>query len=180
MNQPAHNIDRPRRYYGKYRGTVISNQDVLQKGRLLVNVPDVLNGVGITSWAMPCLPVAGIQMGMFTLPLPQSGVWIEFEQGDPDRPIWVGGFWGNAGEVPARARLTPPLVPGIAMQTPLQNTVYVNDVPAGPTGGVVLMSASGASIAVNDSGIYIQNGKGASITMIGPTVTVNAGALVIT
>jgi hypothetical protein len=34
-------------------------------------------------------------------------------------------------------------------------------------------------VVVNDSGIYIQNGKGASITMIGPTVTVNNGALTI-
>jgi hypothetical protein len=179
MNQAAHGIDRPRRFYGKYRGTVINNIDPLQKGRLLVQVADVL-GLGISSWAMPCLPVTGIQMGVFTLPLPQSGVWIEFEQGDPDKPIWVGGFWGNAGEVPTRARLTPPGVPGITLQTPLQNVIYVNDVPAGPTGGIVLMSASGASIAVNDSGIYIQNGKGASITLLGPTVTVNAGALVVT
>ena len=24
-----------------------------------------------------------------------AGVWIEFEQGDPDYPIWTGGFWGS-------------------------------------------------------------------------------------
>jgi hypothetical protein len=34
-------------------------------------------------------------------------------------------------------------------------------------------------IVVNDSGIYISNGKGATITMIGPTVTINNGALVV-
>jgi hypothetical protein len=43
----------------------------------------------------------------------------------------------------------------------------------------MLKSATGATLIVNDTGIYIQNGKGASITMVGPTVTVNQGALVV-
>ena len=64
------------------------------------------------------------------------------------------------------------------LQTPLQNGVVVSDLP-GPTGGIVLRSATGAMVIVNDTGIYIQNGKGASIVMTGPTVTVNSGALVV-
>jgi hypothetical protein len=44
----------------------------------------------------------------------------------------------------------------------------------------MLKSMTGASIIVNDTGIYIQNGKGASIIMTGPTTTINNGALVIT
>ena len=82
-------------YYGKYRGMVLNNIDPLQQGRLQVQVPDVA-GLIPTSWAMPCVPVAGIQNGMFALPIVGSGVWVEFEQGDPDYPIWVGCFWGSA------------------------------------------------------------------------------------
>jgi hypothetical protein len=67
-------------------------------------------------------------------------------------------------------------VPGIAFQTPLQNGISINDVP-GPTGGIMIKSATGATLIVNDTGIYIQNGKGASIIMVGPSVTVNNGAL---
>jgi hypothetical protein len=55
----------------------------------------------------------------------------------------------------------------------------ISDLP-GPTGGIMLKSTTGASIIVNDTGIYIQNGKGASIVMVGPSVTVNTGALVVT
>jgi len=44
----------------------------------------------------------------------------------------------------------------------------------------MLKSPIGASIIVNDSGIYIQNGRGASIALVGPAVTINDGALVIT
>ena len=165
------------KFYGKYRATVLNNIDPMQIGRIQVIVPDVSNVIP-TSWAMPCVPVAGIQMGMYTVPPIGSGVWVEFEQGDPDYPIWVGCFWGTAAEVPALARMVPPAVPGITFQTTLQNGLTINDVP-GPTGGIMLKSATGATIIVNDTGIYIQNGKGASIVMVGPSVTINNGALAV-
>lgn len=167
----------PEKFYGKYRGLVMNNIDPMQMGRLMVQVPDV-GGLMPSTWAMPCVPVAGIQNGMFALPMIGSGVWIEYEQGDVDHPIWVGCFWGSAAEVPALARLTPPAVQSITLQTPLQNGLTISDVP-GPTGGIMLKSATGATLIVNDTGIYIQNGKGASLTMLGPTVTINAGALTI-
>jgi uncharacterized protein involved in type VI secretion and phage assembly len=166
------------RFFGKYRGTVVNNVDIQQMGRILAIVPDV-SAVALTSWCMPCLPVAGIQTGVFTVPPIGAGVWIEFEQGDPDYPIWTGCYWGSAAEVPALARTVPPALFGITLQTQLQNGVVISDVP-GPTGGIMLKSTTGATIIVNDTGIYIQNGKGASIVMTGPTVTINAGAMVIT
>jgi len=165
------------KFYGKYRGVVLNNIDPKQQGRLLVQVPDVA-GLAPASWALPCVPVAGIQNGLFALPMLGAGVWVEFEQGDPDYPIWVGCFWGSAAEVPALARVTPPGVQAITMQTTLQNGLTISDTP-GATGGIMLKSATGATLIVNDTGIYIQNGKGASIVMTGPSVTINAGALTI-
>jgi hypothetical protein len=169
--------DASTRFFGKYRGTVLNNVDPEQRGRLMASVPDV-SMLLPTSWALPCAPIAGIQMGMFSVPIIGSGVWIEFEGGDPDYPIWTGCFWGSAAEVPLLSHLAPPLVPAITFQTPLQNGIMVSDVP-GPTGGILLKSTTGAAIIVNDTGIYIQNGKGASIVMVGPSVTVNLGALVV-
>lgn len=166
------------KYYGKYRGSVLNNIDPLQKGRLLVQVPDVL-GLSTSSWAMPCVPIAGPQMGIYVVPIIGSGVWVEFEGGNPDYPIWTGGFWGSAAEVPPLALVGIPASPNIVLQTTGQNSIVVSDLP-GPTGGIMLKSATGASIILNDTGIYIQNGKGASIVMAGPTVTINNGALVIT
>lgn len=165
------------KFYGKYRGLVLNNVDPMQIGRLMVQVPDV-GGLMPSTWAMPCVPVAGMQNGMFALPMIGSGVWIEYEQGDIDHPIWVGCFWGSAAEVPALARLAPPAVQSITLQTPLQNGLTISDLP-GPSGGIMLKSATGATLIVNDTGIYIQNGKGASLTMLGPTVDINAGALTI-
>jgi uncharacterized protein involved in type VI secretion and phage assembly len=167
-------------YFGKYRGTVLNNVDPLQMGRIQVLVPDV-SGVAPTSWAMPCMPYGGINAGMFAVPLPGTGVWVEFEQGDPDYPIWVGTFWGSAAEVPKLAQTAPAPTPAVTIQTPLKNGLVIADAlgPMG-VGGITLQSATGATIAVNDIGITITNGKGASIVLTGPTVNINLGALTIT
>lgn len=163
--------------YGKYRATVVNNIDPLQIGRIQAMVPDVAGFVPST-WAMPCMPVAGINTGLFTVPMIGSGVWIEFERGDADYPIWVGGYWGTAAEVPVLAHAVPPGVPGITLQTPLKNGLVISDVP-GPTGGILIQTTTGAMISVSDVGIIISNGKGALINMTGPTVDVNLGALTV-
>ncbi len=163
--------------YGKYRGTVINNVDPMQIGRIQASVPDLAGFVPGT-WAMPCLPMAGINTGVFTVPMIGSGVWIEFERGDPDYPIWVGGYWGSAAEVPLMSRAVPPAVSGITIQTTLKNGIVVSDVP-GPTGGILIQTTTGAMISVSDVGIIISNGKGAVINMTGPTVDVNLGALTV-
>jgi uncharacterized protein involved in type VI secretion and phage assembly len=166
-----------KRFLGKYRGTVVNNVDPLMLGRIQALVPDVSN-VMLSSWAMPCLPVGGASMGVFAVPMIGAGVWIEFEQGDPDHPVWVGCFWGSAAETPALAKMVPPGVPGITLQTALNNGIVISDVP-GPTGGIQIQTATGAMISVTDTGIVISNGKGAIITLTGPTVDVNAGALTV-
>lgn len=166
------------KFYGKYRGTVVNVVDPMQMGRIQAIVPDV-TGMVPSTWAMPCYPTTGKQMGVSTSPQIGTGVWIEYEQGDPDYPIWSGCWYGSAAEVPAIALTAQPPIDSFVYQTTLQNTFMVSDVP-GPTGGLLFKSTTGAMISVNDTGIIISNGKGAIITMTGPTVTVNAGALVVT
>src|SRR5215467_6688639 len=169
-------------YYGKYRGLVIENIDPEQIGRVLLQVPDVL-GETPSSWAMPCVPAAGIAAGCFIVPPIGSQVWVEFEQGNPDYPIWTGGFWGTVADVPVFATAPPAIPPGqnIVLQTTGQNMVLVSDAPPTPaTGGIVLKSTTGAMIVVNDTGIYLSAGPGlASISLIGPVVNINLGALTV-
>lgn len=167
-----------RRFYGKYRGSVVNNVDPMRMARVQVLVPDV-TGVALSSWAMPCVPVAGPQMGFYTVPPIGAGVWVEFEQGNPDYPIWTGGFWGSAAEVPALAQTIPPGLSGFVLQTTTQNAILISDAP-GPTGGIIIKINSNASILINQTGITITNGMGAVVTMTGPVVDLNAGALTIT
>jgi uncharacterized protein involved in type VI secretion and phage assembly len=170
-----------KQYFGKYRGTVINNIDPELRARLLIMVPDVL-GVIPSTWAEPCVPLAGPTgppMGAYFVPPIGAGVWVEFEQGDPNFPVWTGCRFGSPADVPTLAHAGLPVSPNIVLQTLGQNTLVISDLP-GPTGGIMLKSTTGATLIVNDTGIYIQNGKGASLTMVGPTVTVNTGALTIT
>jgi uncharacterized protein involved in type VI secretion and phage assembly len=163
-----------RRYYGKYRGTVISNIDAQNQGRILAQVAAVSNVVPST-WAFPCLPFAGAFSGFFVLPAIGSGVWIEFEGGDIRKPIWTGGFWAE-NQIPPLALAAPPAVHQLTLQTTEGTTLLVSDVP-GPTGGILLKTKAGAFISISDTGIIINNGQGATIAMTGPVVTVNQGAM---
>lgn len=174
------NSEPEQKYFGKYRGTVINNIDPEQRGRILAMVPDVF-GMVPSSWCEACVPLAGPTgppMGTYFVPPIGAGVWIEFEQGDPNHPVFTGCRFGLAAEVPTLAFAGLPISPSIVLQTAGQNTIAISDLP-GPTGGIMLKSATGATLIVNDTGIYIQNGKGAMLTMVGPTVTVNNGALVV-
>ena len=89
-----------KKFFGKYRGTVLNNIDPMMMGRIQAIVPDV-TGLIPSSWCMPCFQVAGIQNGVFTVPIVGSAVWIEYEHGDPDYPDLDGLFLrdcsGSAG-----------------------------------------------------------------------------------
>lgn len=98
------------RFYGKYRGVVSNVDDPENMGRLRATVPEVLGDVE-SPWALPCAPYAGDGVGIYAVPPVDSGVWIEFEAGDPSRPIWTGCWWGR-DQLPANEEgtdVTPPI-----------------------------------------------------------------------
>ena len=160
------------RFFGKYRGQVISNIDPMQIGRLLVQVPDVSNVIPST-WAMPCFPVGGKQMGAWWLPQVGAGVWIEFEQGDPDYPIWTGCWFGSVAEMPSDL-LAPPYKK-VLLMTEGGHSIVLDDTPG--IGGITLKTSGGQKIVMNATGIEIDNGMGAKLKMTGPQVSINDGAL---
>ena len=168
----------PKTYFGKYKGTVLVNVDPELRGRIICKVPDVL-GLVPSSWCEACVPLAGpAPMGIYVVPPIGAGVWVEFERGDPGKPIWSGCPFAT-GDPPPMALAGLPVSPSIVMQTLAQNAIIVSDVP-GPIGGIMLKSTTGVALIVNDTGIYMQNGKGAMITLVGPMTTINSGALTVT
>lgn len=140
----------PRRtpLYGKHRGTVVDNIDPMRLGRIRATVPEVDGGE--SGWAMPCVPFVGANAGVFMLPPVGACVWIEYERGDRDCPIWVGGYWASAADVPAF---------GV---------------------GMITLAAGDARICLSDGVITFENGHGATISLTGPSVDVNSGALTVT
>ncbi|MFP4598060.1 MAG: phage baseplate assembly protein V [Persicimonas sp.] len=161
-----------KKFYGKYRGKVEDNVDPLQMGRLRVSVPAVL-GDGNVGWAMPCVAYAGPGVGSFALPPVGANVWVEFEAGDPDRPIWAGCFWAE-GEAPA--------IPAVADTKIFKSEGVSVTIEEAPGGGSMVVEVGPPVVATpqklifGPSGIVLEHGK-ASIKLTRTSVSVNDGAL---
>ncbi len=160
------------RFYGKYRGTVAQNVDPMMLGRVQVKVPAVL-GDGQLSWAEVCVPYAGDQVGIFAVPPSGAAVWVEFEAGDPERPILAGCFW-TTGQVPAS-----PAVPDVKIIKTGSVSIQLSDLPGG--GGLTIEVSPPAvsaplKFAMTSAGIELS--VGASKIELGPaSVKINDGAL---
>ncbi len=159
-------------FFGKYRGIVTDINDPLMLGRVRARVPDVF-GDGESGWAMPCAPFGGSGMGFFALPAVGAGVWIEFEHGDPDYPIWVGCWFGSAADVPPDL-LAPPYKK-VLIVTSGGQSITLDDTPG--IGGITLQTSGGQKLVLSATGIEIDNGMGGSIKLSGPQVSINQGAL---
>lgn len=162
-------------FYGKYRGTVTDIHDPLMMGRVRAKVPDVMGDLE-SGWAMPCLPFAGSGMGFYALPTVGAGVWIEFEHGDPDYPIWAGCWIGSLAEAPPDL-LAPPYKK-VILKTDGGHSIILDDTPG--IGGITLQLSGGQKIVMSAISIEITNGQGGSIKMTGPKVSINDGALEVT
>lgn len=127
------------RLLGKYRGIVFNNQDPLRLGRIQAMIPEVLGEIP-SGWASPCTPYAGTLAGLYTVPLPGAGVWIEFEAGDVSRPIWVGGWWAT-GELPPKAKGAPAKTTDKVLRSDTGFSIVLDDL--GQT--VVISDAAGTN-----------------------------------
>jgi len=164
-------------FFGKYRATVLNNLDPMLQGRIQVQLADRY-GLFPSTWALPAFPMAGKGCAIVALPQIGSLVWIEFEAGDADYPIWTGTFWADAGSFPPLAlAAATPATPNIHLQTVTGTSVTLSDNPAQ---NVMIKTTTGAIVMIGAAGITISNGQGASIAMTGPSVIINNGALTIT
>lgn len=104
---------------GVYRGLCTDARDPETRGRVKVKVPALMGDTELADWAEPCWPpgwgskTSPVKDHVFTdndtgvgaggnatetlkhelrqkTPLPGDLVWVLFEEGDVDRPVWMG------------------------------------------------------------------------------------------
>ncbi len=171
-------------FFGKYRGKITANKDPLNLGRVQVSVASIFEE-GKQSWAMPCSPYAGKGIGLFTIPPVDTNVWVEFEGGDPDYPIWSGCFWGN-NELPEEAKVAKP-----------DEMIVFKAFATGGKGITIKMSSSGSTkglaieveppvvsqplkLVFDSTGIEISAGSLGTIKASSSSVKINNNALEVT
>jgi len=136
------------RFFGKYRGIVTNVEDPEKLGRIVAQVPEVLQEMP-SPWALPATPFAGPGHGLVLIPEVGDGVWIEFEAGDPSRPIWTGGWWGP-NELPA-----PGDVQVRALVTTAGHKFVLNDKDK----EIQLLHSGGAELKMTDNDITLTIGQ---------------------
>lgn len=189
-------------FYGKYRGIVTDNKDPLSLWRIRARVPDI-TGEEETGWALPAAPFSGNGMGFFALPAVNAGVWIEFEQGDPDYPIWSGCWWTSKTELPESLNADPEkkllikttggqsillddVEKQITISTANGQKMVLSDSGGGQitistaSGQITISTASGQKIELKAATITIDNGSAATVELSGPKIALNKSALEVT
>jgi uncharacterized protein involved in type VI secretion and phage assembly len=157
--------------YGKYRGVVTDNNDPNGLGCLRVKVQDVL-GDQESGWALPALPYTGDGVGLYLIPPVDAFVWVEFEHGDPDYPIWTGSFWLSQRAVPTEAS-----GPDIKLLKTDIATITIND--SNDESSITIETTNGLKIVMDTNGIEMSNGS-QTITLSAGSVSINDGALEVT
>jgi Type VI secretion system/phage-baseplate injector OB domain len=166
-----------RKYSGPYKGVVVSNVDPYSYGRLLVRVEDVL-GSDPCIWAEPVSPMTG----HYLVPKQDSGVTVQFINGDLDRAVWTGMWRGGVGEVPDAAKTAPPGTPQIVLATPAGSYLLISDAQ-GSQGSIMLQfgGSSGPYIKLSTSAVEIgMSPSSPAIKITSAEVNLGNGALTIT
>jgi filamentous hemagglutinin family protein len=179
------------RFYGKYRGFVVDNADPEKRGRLRVRVPSVLGDEVVSGWAMPCAPYGGgPDLGALFIPEVEAGVWVEFEMGLVEYPIWVGAFWCQPGGEPETPKPNDPdgAAQGSPQDAPTRkifksvkgHTIQFEDAD-GDELVLVVENTNANVIAMNKDGITVTDGANSNtveLTASGVTITDKNGNVV--
>jgi len=174
------------RFYGKYRGFVVDNADPEKRGRIRLKVPSVIGDEVVSGWALPCAPYGGTSdVGAFFIPEVEAGVWVEFEMGLVEYPIWVGTFWSKPGGDPEPPKPNAPDgVEESDVQDPPTRKIFktvkghtIQFEDADDQELVLIVENKNANvIAMNKDGITITDGANTNkIEMTSSGITIDAG-----
>jgi uncharacterized protein involved in type VI secretion and phage assembly len=165
------------RFYGKYRAFVADNSDPDSRGRLRLKIPSVLGPDVVSGWALPCAPYGGVaNKGFFFIPDQEAGVWVEFEGGLLEYPVWVGTFWSKPGssEAPEPANSQSPPTSGIIKTK--NHSIELADAD-GSEAINIKDTKNGNTVTLNAKGILIQDQNGNTVKLESSGITIDGSAI---
>jgi hypothetical protein len=164
------------RFYGKYRAFVADNADPDKRGRLRLTIPSVLGDI-VSGWALPCAPYGGrAGRGFFFVPEKDDGVWVEFEAGLLEFPVWVGTFWSKPGgttEVPEPASSQDPPTSKIIKTG--KHTIELADEDGKEA--IKVADSNNNKITLDSKGVIVEDANGNKIKLEASGVTVESSRI---
>lgn len=150
------------RYYSRYRGLVIDNQDPSGLDKLLVYIPKMDAQI----WARSCGTIGGYQWGC-KLQTPSKGdlVWVEFENGNLTSALWAYHTW-TLGQKPEE--LEDPEVLGLV--TPGGHRITLQD----QMGLLKISLKDGLEIEVDPDNLTVKFGD-TTLENDGKVIQINGG-----
>jgi len=164
-------------FFGIYRGKVVSvgtstSDKEGRLGQLKISVPDVYgNEQQNLPWANCVVPFAGDNYGSLMLPKQGDGVWVQFEAGNKDHPVWLGGWFAQNKSLPSGVGAETRVV-----RTPKGHTVVLDD-----DGNLVkLEHKDGQKITLSSDSIKLEVKNGCTVEIGQSSVKINDSALEVT
>lgn len=169
-------MERFHKYYSSYRGFVYDRDDPEGMGRLQLYVPHLYATEPYKVWAFPVGIPSGFGYGLHWIPLKGEMVWVEFEGGDPKKPLWKFGHFGRSpqGDSEIPPHLNDPDV--YWLRTPGGLGIEFNDktLEIKLIGSSITHESTGSTIKVGsnlveitDSGVNITAGDGSKVYLNG-------------
>jgi uncharacterized protein involved in type VI secretion and phage assembly len=140
-------------------------------GQLQISIPEIWgDNTTEVPWADPVVPFAGDGYGALTLPRVGDGVYVMFEGGSPDNPVWMGGFWSEDAKLPE-----PASADARVLRSPKGHRLVLDDAKD----EIRMTHASGSQITIGKSQITIEIDGGSKIVIGKASVAINGTALVV-
>jgi hypothetical protein len=168
-------MSQDRKYNGLYQGIVEDNEDPIKMGRLKIRVPAVFGDSSKIStkdlpWSIGMFPSGGTDdRGFINIPEKNAYVFVQFIEGDPTTPVWMGTSFSYFKENGF------PVMPGEAESNYTKRHVWKHK------GGVVIIDDNEGSVTVKKGGTFISVSDD-SITLMhksGAYIRIGAGNITV-
>lgn len=136
-------------FYGSYRGTVVSNEDPENLGRLQIKCAAIYDDQTFDDWVIPKGVIAGNGTGILWLPQKDDPIYISCEAGNPRFPLWEYGWWLRNKTIEGATPKNKIFV------TPYGHRVEMNDEQK----FIDIKHASGFHVKLFEDGIYLGKGS---------------------
>jgi phage baseplate assembly protein gpV len=131
-------------FFGLYAGKVAENRDPEKAFRLQLQIPSLLGDAILENWALPVGIPNGKFAGFLALPKIGENVWVQFENGNIEYPLWQYGCF-RLNEAPQYSDETQ------ILQSANGNQVIVSD--ADDT--ILIHQKDGTEIKVSSEGVFL-------------------------